>query len=63
MLYKFKCMKCGKEQTVEMKLSEYTSYNHICEDENCKGRLVRDISHYAGGAVWNTTGSYARTSI
>lgn len=56
-------MKCGKEQTVEMKLSEYTSYNHICEDENCKGRLVRDISDYAGGAVWNTTGSYARTSI
>lgn len=60
MKYIFQCHKCNKRYEIEMPISKYESKGHICE---CGEELERSISDYAGGVVWNTTGSYARTSI
>lgn len=55
MRYKFKCPKCNKEHEINMPISQYTSEGHFCEE--CQTELVRDVSDYAGDAVWKCDGA------
>lgn len=62
MQYKFKCPKCGKVYNIDMPISKYTSTGHICEDKSCKTELIRDISDFAGGAIWKCDGAFGKTN-
>lgn len=61
MQYKFMCPKCGKKYVIEMPLSGYTSTGHICENEECKTELIRDVSDFAGGAIWKCSGAFGKS--
>ena len=61
MQYKFVCPKCGEKYTLSIPISEYTSEGHYCEKDNTE--LERDVTDFAGGAVWKCGGSYSSTSI
>lgn len=60
MYYKFICPKCDSEETIEMKMSEYTSSGHICK--NCGEELVRDISTMKCAMFSDKTNTFYRTT-
>lgn len=62
MQYKFICPKCRKKYTISMQLSEYTSGGHICEDNDCKTELIRDINDFAGGTIWKCDGAFGKSN-
>lgn len=61
MQYKFMCPKCGKKYVIEMPISQYSSTGHICENEECKTELIRDVSDFAGGAIWKCSGAFGKS--
>lgn len=62
MQYKFVCPKCGKKYTINMPLSEYSSSGHVCNDNGCNTELIRDVSDFAGGAIWKCDGAFGKSN-
>ena len=58
MFYPFICPKCGREETISMRITEYTSEGHICPD--CKMEMKRDPQSLACGMSVDKTGTFYR---
>lgn len=56
MNYPFTCPKCGYHKDIEMKMSEYTSSGHLCDE--CNEEMQRDISSMKCGAFVDKTNTF-----
>lgn len=58
MFYPFICPKCGNNETIEMKISEYTSVGHMCPE--CETEMKRDPQSLCCGMSIDLTGDFYR---
>lgn len=58
MFYPFICPKCGREETISMRITEYIAEGHECPD--CKAEMERDPKSLVCGMSIDTTGDFYR---
>lgn len=58
--YSFICPKCEKEETIEMRMSEYTSKGHMCK--KCGTELVRNPESFCSNFQVNCDGFFGKSS-
>ena len=58
MYYPFICPKCGQKETIEMRITEYSSEGHICS--KCSAEMVRDPKSLVCGMSIDKTGDFYR---
>jgi Zn ribbon nucleic-acid-binding protein len=56
--YPFICPKCGCEEIISMRITEYTSEGHECP--KCKTEMKRDPKSLACGMSVDKTGTFFR---
>ena len=56
--YPFTCPNCGHKENISMRMSEYRSDGHLCN--NCNTEMQRDVSSYASVLSVDKTGSFYR---
>lgn len=56
MTYKFICKNCGQKFALDIAMKDFKPEGHICE--NCGNELERDVTDFAGGAIWRCSGAY-----
>ena len=60
MNYPFTCPKCGYHKDIEMKMSEYTSSGHLCDE--CNTEMKRDISSMTCAMFKDNTNTFYKTT-
>lgn len=58
MLYPFRCPKCGHEERISMKMTEYTASGHMCPE--CKTEMERPIESCICACAIDQTGDFYR---
>ncbi len=58
MFYPFFCPKCGQEETIEMRITEYVAGGHFCP--KCNAEMKRDPESLVCGMSIDTTGDFYR---
>ena len=58
MFYPFVCPECGQEETIEMRISEYTAEGHNCP--KCNTEMKRDPKSLVCGMSVDKTGDFYR---
>ncbi len=58
MNYPFECPKCGHEESVTMKITEYKPDGHMCPE--CGTEMQRTIASMAGAMSIDNTGTFYR---
>ena len=58
MLYPFRCPKCGHEEMISMKMTEYVDDGHICPE--CDTEMERPIESRICGLSIDKTNSFFR---
>lgn len=58
MFYPFICPKCGHEEEITMRITEYKADGHICP--KCETEMKRDPKSLCCGMSVDTTGDFFR---
>ena len=59
MIYKFICPKCGKKQDLVMRITEYKSTGHACQD--CGTEMVRDPEGFSCNFIVKCDGFFGKS--
>lgn len=58
MFYDFICPKCSKQETIQMRITEYKAEGHLCPA--CNTEMKRDPKDIVCGMSIDTTGDFYR---